>query len=63
MTMRRKHFDPAELSRPQRWYYEGVVDPFEDEDECWHLAYGSGDGDIGERIADGFEILAMGGDE
>ena len=52
---------PEELLHRQRYYWEGTPDPNDDE-EGWEWRFSAGYRSDGERIADGFAMLAMGGD-
>ena len=52
---------PEELLHRQRYYYEGTPDPCDNEDG-WEWNFPQRGRSDGERLADGFAILAMGGD-
>ena len=55
------HIDPTKLKYPQRYYWEGTPDMTCD-DEDIELLRRQRRHTVGERIADGFAMLAMGGD-
>ena len=56
---------PEELLHRQRYYWEGTPDPLDNE-EGWEWNFSNDRGGVwrseGERIADGFAMMAMGGD-